>query len=47
MMLKWPVSATGKENGSVQEFPGGPVVRTRHFHCQGPDSILGQGTKNP
>ena len=30
---------------SVREFPGDPVVRTRHFHywCQG--SIRGQGTK--
>ena len=26
------------------EFPGGPVVRTRHFHCC---SIPGQGTKTP
>ena len=20
----------------LREFPGGPVVRTPHFHCQGP-----------
>ena len=26
-------------------FPGGPVVRTPHFHCRGPGSIPGQGTK--
>ena len=25
----------------------GPVVRTWHFHCQGPGSIPGQGTKIP
>ena len=29
------------------EFPGGPVVRTRLFHCWGPGSIPGQGTKMP
>ena len=29
------------------EFPGGPVVRTRHFHCRGLGSILGRGTKIP
>ena len=28
-----------------REFPGGPVVRTWHSHCQGPGSIPGQGTK--
>ena len=27
------------------EFPGGPVVRTWRFHCPGPSSIPGQGTK--
>ena len=27
------------------EFPGGPVVRTWHFHCWGPGSIPGWGTK--
>ena len=27
------------------EFPGGPVVRTLHFHCQGLGSIPGWGTK--
>ena len=26
-------------------FPGGPVVRTRCFHCQGLGLIPGQGTK--
>ena len=28
-----------------REFPGGPVVRTLCFHCWGPGSILGWGTK--
>ena len=23
----------------LQEFPGGPVIRTQRFHCQGPGSI--------
>ena len=29
----------------MREFPGGPVVRTWHFHCCGLGSIPGQGTK--
>ena len=29
------------------EFPGSPVVRTQHFHCQGLGSISGWGTKVP
>ena len=29
------------------EFPGGPVVRTRHFHRHGPGSTAGRGTKIP
>lgn len=29
------------------EFPGDPVVRTQHFHCQGLSSIYGWGTKIP
>ena len=29
------------------DFPGGPVVRTWCFHCQGPGLIPGQGTKIP
>ena len=28
-------------------IPGGPVVRAWHFHCQGPGSIPGPGTKIP
>ena len=35
------------EMSSGREFPGGPVVRTRRFHCRGPGSIPGQGTKIP
>ena len=30
-----------------REFPGGPVVRTRRFHCHGLGSIPGWGTKIP
>ena len=29
----------------MSEFPGGPVVRTRCFHCWGPGSVSGQGAK--
>ena len=29
----------------IREFPCGPVVRTRYFHCHGLGSIPGQGTK--
>ena len=28
-----------KKTNKVVEFPGGPVVRTRHFHCLGPRFI--------
>ena len=31
----------------TREFPGSPVARTWCFHCQGPGSIAGQGTKIP
>ena len=30
-----------------REFPGHPLVRTWCFHCWGPGSIPGGGTKNP
>ena len=30
-----------------REFPGSPMVRTQGFHCHGPGSIPGQGTKIP
>ena len=36
-----------RKKKSIGEFPGGPVVRTRHSQCQGPDSISGWGTKIP
>ena len=29
----------------IREFPCGPVVRTRYFHCHDLGSIPGQGTK--
>ena len=29
----------------MREFPGGPVVKTWCFHCSGPGSTLGWGTK--
>ena len=35
-----------QETGN-REFPGGPVVRTRCFQCNGPGSIPGRGTKIP
>ena len=28
-----------------REFPGGPVVRIQRFHCRGPSSFPGWGTK--
>lgn len=27
------------------EFPGSPVIKTLHFHCRGPGTIPGRGTK--
>ena len=33
------------QNWNFREFPGSPVVRTWHFHCQGLGLIPGQGTK--
>ena len=30
-----------------RKFFGGTVVRTQRFHCQGPGSITGWGTKIP
>ena len=29
----------------AEGFPGGPVVKTPCFHCCGPGSIPGRGTK--
>ena len=34
-------------NESKREFPGGPVIRTLHFHCRGHGSIPGPGTNIP
>ena len=28
-----------------RDFPGGPVIKTPHFHCSGQGSIPGLGTK--
>ena len=36
-----------KWNKSDREFPGGPVVRTQHFHGRRPGSIPGRRTKIP
>ena len=34
----WVMSAYGQNlKQECREFPGGPVVRTRHFHCRGPE----------
>ena len=30
-----------------RDFPGGPVVKTPHFHCRGMGSIPGWGTNIP
>ena len=35
------------ENEKNRDFPGGPVVKTLHFHCRGKGSIPGWGTKIP
>ena len=40
------VTSQKKKKGGW-EFPGSPVVKTRCFHCQGPGSIAGRGTKIP
>ena len=36
-----------RQSGSRREFPGRPVVRSRHFRFRGPGSIPSQGTKIP
>ena len=38
--MLWPISRLHS-----CEFPGGPVVRILCFHCWGPGSISGKGTK--
>ena len=32
---------------TLWEFPGGAVIRTQRFHCCGPGSVPGWGTKIP
>ena len=32
----------GRIQNSHQDFPGGPVVKTLHFHCRGTGSIPGR-----
>ena len=39
------VWAKKKKGLKKRELPGGPVVRILHFHCCGPGSIPGRGTK--
>ena len=38
-----PTSMGCGQKNKVVEFPSGPVVRTRHFHCLGPTFILWLG----
>ena len=40
-----PVRMATIKKTTNRKFPGSPVVRTQHFHCRGPGSILGQGIK--
>ena len=40
-------STTNKISTFQRELPGGLVVRTLHFHCCGPGSILGLRTEIP
>ena len=42
---KCPLTEEWLKKMWYREFPGGPVVKTLSFHCQGPSSIPGQGTK--
>ena len=44
---KVPQTLGGLKQQKFREFPGGPVVRTLHFHCCGPGLIPGWGTKIP
>ena len=36
-----------KKEVKQKDIPGGLVVKTQHFHCWGPGSIPGRGTKVP
>ena len=49
-MLKWNLKGSGHSAAAFKktwEFPGSPVVRTQHFHCQGLSLIPDRGTKSP
>ena len=35
------------KNKCIRDFPGGPVVRTLHFHCQDLGLLPGWGTRIP
>ena len=41
----YQLSGKHKLKPQSREFPGSPVVRTAHFHCQGPRFNPGQRTK--
>ena len=41
----WAKQFFKKKGRGDGEFPGGPVVRTQHFHCCDLASIPGPGTK--
>lgn len=41
----WAPKGLSQLNRKAREFPGGPVVRGRSFHCHGPGSAPGPGTE--
>ena len=43
--IQYHLYVESKNYENMREFPGGLVVRTQCFHCKGPGSIPGQGTK--
>ena len=48
---EYPIRSQEKREMSqkkcCREFPGGPVAKTLHSQCRGPDSVPGHGTKPP
>ena len=40
-----PKNEGGCKVRTLWQFPGGPVVKTWHFPCQGPGSVPGWGTE--
>ena len=40
-LLSKSLMELARDQAGFQEFPGGLVVRVRHFHCRGPGSIPG------